>query len=457
MYIPRTLHTLRTWVILELKEEVSKLLSEEIKLLREEGYRVDDVEPIVSELLKAKDLDLGRLLELYEKLLELPTRQDFRYHESLTYVDIVRERSKLPESELPRRSVVEDKVRGGFIGRLIGCMVGKPVEGWSFREIRARLLEIGEYPLTGYFPRKFFKEHELQEMGRWRLVREAISEVVRDDDIDYTILNIEVYRRYGSSFTTEDIGRTWLELIPYSMTYTAERATYRNLVLGLKPPYTAIFLNPYREWIGARIRADTWGYIASGDLEKASEYAYRDATLSHVKNAVYSAIMVAIMISHAYVASSIEEVVDVGLRAIPQNSRLAEAVRHVIDLWKRGVTWEEVIEQIYTRYSNYHPVHTIPNDAIVIAALLWGEEKLDRSIALAAMSGLDTDCNAATVGSIVGTYLGYSRFSEEIKERLVKPIVTRIQTVIWPYSNRTAGEVIEQLLKTMERHGVINS
>ncbi|MGQ9691695.1 MAG: hypothetical protein ACUVQY_10675, partial [Thermoproteota archaeon] len=62
-------------------------------------------------------------------------------------------------------------------------------------------------------------------------------------------------------FETLDVGEMWLERLPYHMVYTAERVAYRNLVNGLKPPETALNLNPYREWIGARIRADIWGYV----------------------------------------------------------------------------------------------------------------------------------------------------------------------------------------------------
>jgi len=43
-----------------------------------------------------------------------------------------------------------DKIYGGWLGKCIGCMLGKPIEGWDHEEILSRLKRIGEYPLKYY-------------------------------------------------------------------------------------------------------------------------------------------------------------------------------------------------------------------------------------------------------------------------------------------------------------------
>lgn len=91
-----------------------------------------------------------------------------------------------------------------------------------------------------------------------------INRMVRDDDIDYTIINLHILEKYGLKFTTMDVGEAWLSLLPYLQVYTAERVAYRNLVNGLKPPETATYMNPYREWIGTQIRADMWVTLRRG-------------------------------------------------------------------------------------------------------------------------------------------------------------------------------------------------
>lgn len=68
--------------------------------------------------------------------------------------------------------------------------------------------------------------------------RGRFDDVPRDDDIDWTILGLHLLERHGRDLTTEQIAG-WLDRIPFTQTYTAERAAYRNLIRGLRPPETA--------------------------------------------------------------------------------------------------------------------------------------------------------------------------------------------------------------------------
>ena len=53
---------------------------------------------------------------------------------------------------------------------------------------------------------------------------------------------------------------------------------------------------------------------------------------------------------------------------------------------------------------------------IVAAALLYGGSDFSRSVCLAVETGFDTDCNGATVGSIVGMIIGRSRIPDSWTE-----------------------------------------
>ena len=282
--------------------ELKQLLADELNQRREEGCDVSDWEPRVAAL----DAEtVSDLLSLYDELMKLVPRRDFPYEEPSDLPTIRSLRPSGPRHipATPDRARLQDRILGAYLGRCAGCNLGKPVEGWSREKIRRYLEIAGEYPLRSYFPviDPFPEGLELHENYR-ETARGHIRWMARDDDIDYTILGLHCLETYGLDFTTENVGETWLRLLPYHQVYTAERVAYRNLVEGYDPPLSATRYNPYREWIGAQIRADGFGYAAPGLPEVAAEFAYRDAALSHVKNGIYGEMWVAAMLAATHIS-----------------------------------------------------------------------------------------------------------------------------------------------------------
>ena len=196
------------------------------------------------------------------------------------------------------------------------------------------------------------------------------------------------------------MANTWLDRMPFRFLYTAERVAYRNFVNLRWPPESAAWRNPYREWIGAQIRADIFGYVAPGWPEKAAELAFRGASISHVKNGIYGEMFMAAMLAASFVTSDIEEIIRIGLSEIPANCRLAEAVHDTAGWCRESSDWEAVWERIAEKYGHYHRVHTINNAALVIMGLFFGANDYENGIVVTVRGGWDTDCTGATVGSI---------------------------------------------------------
>jgi hypothetical protein len=221
------------------------------------------------------------------------------------------------------------------------------------------------------------------------------------------------------------------------MVYTAERVAYRNLVNDIAPPQSASFRNPFREWIGAQIRADGFGYAAAGLPEVAAELAFRDAALSHVKNGIYGEMFVAAMLAAAFVTDDVRQVVAVGLSEIPARSRLAEALCQVVAWSEQCPTWEGAWEEVKHTFDSYFWVHTINNAALVLLGLLYGRGDLEQSIAIAVMGGWDTDCNGATVGSIIGAMRG----AKALPEKWVGPLDDHIRSCVIGYDNSRISDL----------------
>jgi len=314
---------------------------------------------------------------------------------------------RIPRPVLP---VLEERIHGAWLGRAAGCMLGKPLEGMTAVAIRTYLQAAQAYPLVDYVP--WLETPPVPRVAHApEASRGRFTEAVRDDDLDYTLLGLHILEQHGAGFSTIDVADAWLHLLPYGRVYTAERVVYAHLVQQIPPEQTARYRNPYREWIGALIRADAWAYANPGDPARAASWAYRDATLSHVRNGMYGAMWAAGLISAALCmpanARVPRDLLHIAGQCIPRRSRLALALDDVLNWFSNtSGNWHMVLEQIDAVYGHYHWVHTIPNALRIALALLASEGDYTSGITVAVMCGADTDSNAATVGSVLGGLQG---------------------------------------------------
>ena len=425
-------------------EDPRTLVKDEIKQLEEEGYDVSEVlDSFNWYLIMNRHFDINDARYFfYEILKDLPKKEEFKYYEPSEWEEIVSE-SSFENYEVPKFSEEElfDRIYGALLGRAAGCMLGKPVEGWDREKILEYLKKAGEDHLEYYFPAIEDESEEFKIYFKETL-RDNLKKAIRDDDLDYPIINLKVLEKYSSNFNPENVGHVWLENLPFGLVYTAERAAYRNLVMGLKPPKTATHMNPYREWIGAQIRADIFGWISPGDPRKAVKMAYNDARLSHVKNGIYGEMLVAAMLANAYIYDDPRRVILESLRYIPKRSRLHEAITFVLKLYEETSDWEKAWDKIMERYGSYHPVHTINNACFVVLGLLYGEKDFGRSICIAVESGLDTDCNGATVGSIMGIMLGADR----LPKKWIDPLNDTLESLVPGFQNVRISKLAEGIM-----------
>jgi ADP-ribosylglycohydrolase len=459
------------------------LLAAELAQQRESGHDVAALGAEVSRAL-AGETDPTRLRELYEEVLAAPMLADWPYREPSAWPEI---EALLPASAaggtapaargapgapgpagpagggapaIPGRTIFDeavafdeaavfDKVYGAWLGRCAGCTLGKPVEGygWTRDRIRAYLEQAGAYPLRDYIPALEHTPPGTRLHPRcWReTTRGNIAGMARDDDVDYTIIALHVLERHGFGFGPADVGAAWLELLPYAQTFTAERAAYRNLVCGLAPPSTATVGNPYREWIGAQIRGDMWGYVCPGDPRAAARLAFADASLSHTANGIYGEMWVAALVAAAATTPTTD--VAAALRAsldhVPSTSRLSEALRHVLDLHGAGLGADEARDRVEARFGHYSWLHTVNNAAQVALALLWGGGEFSRTVGLAVEGGWDTDCNGATAGSVSGVMHG----ARALPRHWVDPLEDRVRSAVSGYDNARLADLAERTVR----------
>ncbi|PDH67107.1 MAG: hypothetical protein CNE88_08390 [Acidimicrobiales bacterium MED-G01] len=305
-------------------------------------------------------------------------------------------------------SLHETRIRNAWAGRVSGCMLGKPVEQLSMRkgaaELQAYLAAAQALPLRDYVP---FRPDLNDTIEHPEACKGIMDRAIPDDDINYTVISLLLLEEYGRSFTTADVGRTWLRYLPGAIVYTAEREAYLKLLAdaGMRFAYGAepnIDLeqcsdNPYNDWIGAQIRADLYGWINPGEPQAAALMAQADAALSHRAEGVYGAVVVAV--AGALVAAGLqhETALEEAAAFIPSDSDCARAVHLGL------ATAEDVLPtKIHATYEGMSPVHTVNNLALVTWGLVRNTDDFAAAIGDTVAGGWDTDCNGATVGALWG-------------------------------------------------------
>ena len=421
----------------------AQLLADELTLRAESGYDLSIAELQVNAALEKGDPPSIARAEL--SLEHTVRRDDWPYVEPSELHEI--DSSRMPVAATPSSfgdDTLRDRLVAAWLGRCAGCTLGKPVEGWSRARIRGYLDHAGAYPVDDYIPVVDDMSGDLRLNDCWpETTRGNVAFMARDDDIDYTILALHLLEDRGFDIGPSDVAAEWLDHLPYTQTYTAERLAYRNLVAGVRPPLTASFRNPYREWIGAQIRADLYGYVFPGDPASASSLAFQDASLSHTENGIYGAMWVAALIATAITTPDVVEAVRTSTTWIPPRSRLAEALHDVLEMHASGLDWERARDGIEDRYGHYSSVHTVNNAAVVASALLWGDGDYTATIGLAVQAGWDTDCNGATAGSVFGAMHG----THALPGRWIDPLNDLIRSSIIGFDRSKPSDLAERTLR----------
>ncbi|WBB61154.1 ADP-ribosylglycohydrolase family protein [Streptomyces sp. WMMC500] len=330
------------------------------------------------------------------------------------------------------------RLHAAWLGRAAGCVLGKPVEKVTLEGIRAIARSTGNWPVHTWFTAAGLDPavaaaHPWNRRSAATSLAETLDGAPEDDDLNYPLLGLLLLDRHGHAFTTADVGQLWLDELPAGRTFTAERVAYRNLLDGVEPPHTGAYRNPFREWIGAQIRADVHGWTHPGDPAGAAAAAHRDAVLTHTANGVYGAMFAAaVLAAAAGGGADVNAALRAGLAVVPPRSRLARAVRHGIELARTEPTgtpegFADVVDGLHAAHEGRHWVHVVPNAALLAAALTHAGGDFTGAVCRVVSGGWDTDSNGATAGSVAGLLAGAP---EALPQRWTAPLRNRLATTV---------------------------
>ncbi len=299
------------------------------------------------------------------------------------------------------------KVYASWLGKVIGVRFGAPIENWTHEQIMEK------YPVMDGYPVDY-------------------GNFAADDDTNGPLFFVRALEDYGRA-DADTIGKTFLNYIcEYSGFFwwggigvSSEHTAYENLKNGIpgsssgKIGYNGLTI---AEQIGGQIFSDCWGYVSGCDPALAGKLASEAAKVTHDGNGIQGAIFVAVAIALAMQKNDIHEVLRESLEYLDKDMEYHRVAQDIITFYQNNADdWHKCLRYIFRHYGyDRYPgaCHIIPNMALMVMAMCYGDNDFDRTMIILNSSGWDTDCNCGNVGSIMGALLGL----EGIPEKWILPL-----------------------------------
>ena len=314
----------------------------------------------------------------------------------------------------------KDSVYACWLGKNIGGTMGTPYEG------KRELLDIKGFVTEANVP-------------------------LPNDDLDLQLVWLHALESLGPhAMNAATLGEYWISfIIPNWNEYGIGK---NNMLRGLIPPVSGDYENNWKDSNGAWIRTEIWACVAPGCPDIAAKYAVEDAKVDHgAGEGSYAAAFVAAMQSAAFIVKDLRKCIEIGLKAIPVNCRVADSVRFVLDCYGRNMTPVETRNAVLERNSDIGDgwFESPSNVAYTILGLLYGEGDFKRSMILAINCGDDTDCTGATVGATMGILHGVDGVPVDWRMHVGDEIVTKSFDIIVlnKFVPHSCTELTERIVK----------
>ncbi len=251
------------------------------------------------------------------------------------------------------------------------------------------------------------------------------------DDTEFALLTAQTLIETDGELTTDAVVSAWKKHVSVQDEFprggASEITAIRNLSMGITPPESGKF-STYSNSDGAAMRIGPVGVFCAGDMEKASELAYRDACVSHYADGIWGAQAVAAAVAAAMAGADMDAIIGAAMATIPEDSWLYANMRAALDIVEQSEgriidAWMPLHERIRASM-----ISSVPEAVPAAFACLKLEHASFRSgMVLASNFGRDADTIGAIAGSILGAMYGRDGIPESWIERTRYPSGTCLQ------------------------------
>ncbi len=351
---------------------------------------------------------------------------------------------------------IRNKVLGCWYGKNIGGTLGAPFE-WK-RQLN---------DVKGY-------------------TQKLEGKAAPNDDLDIQLLWLIAAEEHKLHLTTRDLAYYFgIFVTPHWAEYGNAKA---NMKLGIESPQSGLENNEYKHSCGSYIRSEIWACIAAGAPDLAVKYMLADSSIDHGGNSegTYAAVMTAAMESAAFVEGDVKKLIGIGLSYIPEDCGIAQVTRLVLHCYDEHKTYIETRDEILRQFrgapfsyddgrgivvlcserdkklgfaDGVKGYDVVDNFGIIILGLLYGEGDFSRTLCYAVNCGEDTDCTAATLGSLLGIVYGFAKIPEE----WIRPIGSAITTLCLNHGEiegmvpKTVEELCERTMRLLKMSDALNN
>ncbi len=315
-----------------------------------------------------------------------------------------------PDTLVIEKSVLADKIKGGWAGQVIGCTYGGPTE----------------FRFKGGIIHDYVPIHWDSSLMLWWYDNSPGLY----DDVYMDLTFVEIFEKHGLDASAK-LHAEAFAYAKYPLWHANQAARY-NILNGIMPPASGHWKNnPHADDIDFQIEADFAGLMSPGMVNSACRIS---DTVGHIMNygdGWYGGVYVASMYALAFVFDEPVTVVKEALRTIPEQSTFYKCINDVItwseqypDDWKRTwfeteKKWGEDIGCPDGVFKDFN-IDAKLNAAYIVIGMLYGEGDFGKSVDISTRCGQDSDCNPASVGGILGAMLGYANIPEYWKQGIDK-------------------------------------
>ncbi|MBO7067908.1 MAG: ADP-ribosylglycohydrolase family protein [Bacteroidaceae bacterium] len=340
------------------------------------------------------------------------------------------------------KSVLLDKIKGGWAGQTIGCAYGGPTE-FCYRGVMIPddvEITYPEHHLKGYFdnaPSLF-------------------------DDVYMDLTFVEVFTRLGLDAPADSFA-TAFAYAPYPLWHANQQGRY-NVLHGLMPPESGYWKNnPHADCIDYQIESDYAGLMSPGMPNAASEISDKIGHIMNYGDGWYGGVFIGAMYALAFVENDVATIVEKALQTIPKGSRFRKRLDSVVKWYHENPTdWKRawnLYNQMYSEDLGCPELILAPgnidatmNSAYVAMGLLYGQGDFGKTMEIATRCGQDSDCNPSSAAGVLATMLGYSNIPEKWMPNL-REVEDRNFAYMKISLNDTYKMVYDLALRMIERNG----